>query len=183
MDELLTSGGMSGMLPTVWLIFAAMVFGGVMEAGGFLARITAALLSRVRGDGSLIAATAGTCVVTNVTASDQYLAIALPGRMFVKAFAERGLASQNLSRTLEDAGTVTSVLVPWNTCGAYHAGVLGVATLAYAPFAFFLRAEPVHDDAVRVRGDPSRARSMSSSVSCRASAETLETAPLPSRRH
>ena len=142
MDELLTSGGMAGMLPTVWLIFAAMVFGGTMESGGFLARITVALLARVRGDGSLIAAATGTCLVTNVTASDQYLAIAVPGRMFVKAFADRGLASQNLSRALEDAGTVTSVLVPWNTCGAYHAGVLGVATLAYAPFAFFCLLSP-----------------------------------------
>lgn len=142
LDELLRSKGMAGMLPTIWLILSAMVFGGTMEAGGFLTRITQALLGRVRSDGSLIAATAGTCLTANATASDQYLAIVVPGRMFANAFRERGLAPQNLTRTLEDAGTVTSVLIPWNTCGAFHAGVLGVATFSYAPFAFFCLLSP-----------------------------------------
>lgn len=142
LDELLSSSGMYGMLNTIWLILAAMVFGGVMEACGFLGRITQALISRVRSDAGLITATGATCMVTNVSASDQYLALVVPGRMFVNAYRERGLAPQNLSRTLEDTGTVTSVLVPWNTCGAYHAGVLGVATLSYAPWAFFCLISP-----------------------------------------
>ncbi len=141
-DELLTSGGMAGMMSTIWLILAAMTFGSSMEHAGFLTRITRALLRLAHSDGSLFATAASTCIVANTTASDQYLAIAVPGRMFAKAYADRGLAPQNLSRTLEDAGTATSVLVPWNTCGAYHAGVLGVATLTYAPFAFFCILSP-----------------------------------------
>jgi len=142
LDELLTSGGMAGMLDTIWLIITAMTFGGVMEASGFLQKITHTLISRVHGTGGLVTATAGTCLLTNVSASDQYLAIVVPGRMFTRAYKERGLAPQNLSRTLEDCGTVTSVLVPWNTCGAFHAGVLGVATLAYAPWALFCLISP-----------------------------------------
>jgi NhaC family Na+:H+ antiporter len=143
LDELLTSGGMAGMLNTIWLIIAAMAFGGVMEASGFLQKITRTLISRVHSAGGLVTATAGTCMLTNVSASDQYLAIVVPGRMFIKAFKDRGLAQQNLSRTLEDCGTVTSVLVPWNTCGAFHAGVLGVATMAYAPWALFCLISPL----------------------------------------
>jgi len=143
LDELLTSGGMAGMLNTIWLIIAAMAFGGVMEASGFLQKITRTLISRVRSTGGLVTATAGTCMLTNVSASDQYLAIVVPGRMFINAFKDRGLARQNLSRTLEDCGTVTSVLVPWNTCGAFHAGVLGVATMAYAPWALFCLISPL----------------------------------------
>ncbi len=142
LDELLTSGGMAGMLDTIWLIITAMAFGGVMEASGFLQKITHTLISRVHGTGGLVTATAGTCLLTNVSASDQYLAIVVPGRMFTRAYKERGLAPQNLSRTLEDCGTVTSVLVPWNTCGAFHAGVLGVSTLAYAPWALFCLISP-----------------------------------------
>ncbi len=143
LDDLLTSGGMAGMLNTIWLIIAAMTFGGTMEAGGFLKRITVALIARVRSDAGLISATAGTCLVTNISASDQYLSVVVPGRMFTQAYAERGLAPENLSRTLEDTGTVTSVLVPWNTCAAYHAGVLGVTTFAYAPWAFFCLISPL----------------------------------------
>ena len=143
LNELLQSGGMGGMLNTIWLIITAMMFGGAMEASGFLHKITSVLISRVRSTGGLVSAAAGTCLLTNVSASDQYLAIVVPGRMFVRAFRERGLASQNLSRTLEDCGTVISVLVPWNTCGAFHAGVLGVATLSYAPWAFFCLISPL----------------------------------------
>ena len=136
-DDLLSSGGMYGMLGTVWLIVSAMIFGGVMEKSGMLKRIAEAVISVVNSTGSLVASTVGTCVFFNVTASDQYLAIVVPGRMYAETFKEKGLAPENLSRSLEDSGTVTSVLVPWNTCGAYHSGVLGVSTLAYAPFAFF----------------------------------------------
>jgi Na+:H+ antiporter, NhaC family len=136
-DKLLLTRGMAGMLNTVWLITCAMVFGGVMETAGLLERITQSIIRLAHSTGSLIASTVGTCVFFNITASDQYLAIIVPGRMFAKTFQDRGLAPQNLSRSLEDAGTVTSVLIPWNTCGATQASVLGVATFAYAPFCFF----------------------------------------------
>lgn len=142
LDGLLSSGGMAGMLNTIWLILTAMIFGGVMESSGFLSQITAMVVSKVKGAGQLIAATAGTCVFTNLSASDQYLSIVVPGQMYKEAYKDQNLAPQNLSRTLEDTGTVTSVLIPWNTCGAFHAGVLGVATLSYAPFAVFCFVSP-----------------------------------------
>jgi Na+:H+ antiporter, NhaC family len=142
-DDLLTAGGMSGMLSTVWLILSAMMFGGVMESSGLLKRIAEAVISKVKSTGSLVASTAGTAIFFNATASDQYMAIVVPGRMYADIYKEKGLAPENLSRTLEDSGTVTSVLVPWNTCGAYHAGVLGVATGAYLPYAFFNLISPV----------------------------------------
>ncbi len=148
LDGLLSSGGMAGMLITVWLIISAMVFGGVMESSGFLKRITTSLIAKATTPGKLVAATAGTCIFTNISASDQYLSIVVPGRMYADAFEEKGLALQNLSRTLEDAGTVTSVLIPWNTCGAYHASVLGVATLSYAPYTFFCFISPIMTVAV-----------------------------------
>ena len=141
-DELLKSSGMAGMLGTVWLIIVAMIFGGVMEMCGALHRIIEAVSHLVKSTGSLVAATVATCGVFNVTASDQYLAIVVPGRMYTNLFRKHNLAPENLSRSLEDSGTVTSVLVPWNTCGAYHANVLGVATLAYLPFCFFNLISP-----------------------------------------
>lgn len=141
-NELLSSRGMSGMLNTIWLILAALSFGGIMEEAGLLKRITMPLVKKAKTNGSLVATTAGSCVFVNVTASDQYLSIVVPGRMFAETYKERGLAPQNLSRTLEDSGTVTSVLVPWNTCGATQAGVLQVSTLTYAPFCFFNIVSP-----------------------------------------
>lgn len=137
LDDLLSRGGMSSMLNTVWLIISAMTFGAVLETTQMLQRIAAAILGTVRGTGSLIAATLATAIGMNVIASDQYIAIVLPGRMFRAEFERRGLRPENLSRTLEDSGTLTSVLVPWNTCGAFMAGTLGVPTLVYAPFVFF----------------------------------------------
>lgn len=136
-NELLSAGGMAGMLKTIWLILSAMVFGGIMESAGFLKRIAAAIISKINSTGSLISSTIGTCFFFNVTASDQYLAIVVPGRMYADIYREKGLAPENLSRSLEDSGTVTSVLIPWNTCGAYHSTVLGVSTFAYAPYCFF----------------------------------------------
>lgn len=136
-NELLSSGGMAGMLGTIWLILSAMIFGGVMESSGMLRRIAKAIISLVNSTGALIASTVGTCVFFNITASDQYLAIVVPGRMYADIYRRKGLAPENLSRTLEDSGTVTSVLIPWNTCGAYHSSVLGVSTLVYAPYCFF----------------------------------------------
>ena len=142
-NELLSTGGMAGMLNTVWLIICAMVFGGVMESAGMLARITQSIVQFARSTGSLIASTAVTSIFFNVTASDQYLAIVVPGRMYADIYRKRGLKPENLSRTLEDSGTVTSVLIPWNTCGATQASVLGVATIAYAPYAFFCLISPL----------------------------------------
>lgn len=134
---LFKAGGMSGMLGTIWLIICAMVFGGVMDAIGALARISQALLSMATTTFGLFASTVASCLALNVTASDQYLALVVPGKMFKKAYEDRGLAPENLSRTLEDSGTVTSVLVPWNTCGAYQSGVLGVPVVDYFFFAIF----------------------------------------------
>ena len=135
--DLLTSSGMFGMLSTIWLIFSAMIFGGAMEKGGFLSKIANTILNQVKSTGSLVTSTAGSCIFFNITASDQYLSIVIPGKMYSNFYKEKGLAPENLSRTLEDSGTVTSVLIPWNTCGAYHSSVLGVSTLTYLPYCFF----------------------------------------------
>ena len=142
LNDLFSSGGMEGMLGTVWLILAAMSFGGVMEASGMLNRIMQSVQKLAKGFFSLVACTAGTCVVTNVSTSDQYISVAIPGRMYAKLYKEKGYASENLSRTLEDTGTVTSVLIPWNTCGAYHAAVLGIATPTYFFYCFFNLLSP-----------------------------------------
>lgn len=136
-NELLITGGMAGMLDTIWLIICAMAFGGIMEESGMLRVMAEAVIRKVHKVGSLIASTAATCVFFNITTSDQYLAILVPGRMYADVYRKRGLRPENLSRTLEDSATVTSVLVPWNTCGATQASVLGVATLVYVPFCFF----------------------------------------------
>ena len=141
--DLLSSSGMFGMLDTIWLVICAMIFGGVMEKAGFLKQITSIILNKIKSSGSLISSTAGTCIFFNLTASDQYLSIVVPGKMYSSIYKEKGLAPENLSRTLEDGGTVTSVLVPWNTCGAYHASVLNVATLTYLPFCFFNLISPI----------------------------------------
>jgi len=137
LNDLFSSGGMYGMLGTIWLIICAMVFGGVMDAIGALSTISAALLKMAHTVFGLFASTVATCLALNVTASDQYLAIVVPGKMFKKAYEDRNLAPENLSRTLEDSGTVTSVLVPWNTCGAYQSGVLGVSVYDYFVYAIF----------------------------------------------
>ncbi len=142
-NSLFSTGGMAGMLLTVWLIVSAMVFGGVMEAGGMLERITTAIIKRVHRTGSLVASTVGTCIFFNFTASDQYIAIVVPGRMYKQAYKTMGLKPEVLSRTLEDAGTLTSVLIPWNTCGATQARVLGVATTDYMFYAFLNWINPI----------------------------------------
>ncbi len=142
-NELLSTGGMSGMLNTIWLIICAMCFGGAMERIGLLHKITASIVARAKTNGSLIASTALTCIGFNITASDQYLAIVVPGKMYAEEYKKRGLAPENLSRTLEDSGTVTSVLVPWNTCGAAQANVLGIATGDYMFYCFFNIISPL----------------------------------------
>jgi len=137
LNDLFSSGGMEGMLGTIWLIMCAMVFGGIMDAIGALTRISTALLSWATTTFQLFASTVASCLAINLTASDQYLSIVIPGKMFAKAYKKRGLAPENLSRTLEDSGTVTSVLIPWNTCGAYQSGVLGVGVSEYFVYAIF----------------------------------------------
>ena len=142
-DELLTRGGMQSMLDTVWLIISAMVFGGVMEKTGMLQVIPESILSRAHSTGALIFSTLATSIGMNIIASDQYVSIVVPGRMYRAEFRKRGLKARNLSRCLEDAGTLTSPLVPWNTCGAFMAQTLSVATFAYLPFCFFNLMSPV----------------------------------------
>ncbi|MEJ6792959.1 MAG: Na+/H+ antiporter NhaC family protein [Lacinutrix sp.] len=137
LKQLFGAGGMNGMIWTILLICSAMVFGGIMDAIGALARITKALLSVATTVFDLFASTVISCLVLNTIASDQYLALVIPGKMFKKAYEDKGLAPENLSRTLEDSGTVTSVLIPWNTCGAYQSGVLGVGVAEYFVYAIF----------------------------------------------
>jgi len=143
LDSLLSKGGMGSMLYTIGLVVNAMAFGGAMAKTGLLQRLVKATLSRVRTAGGLISATVGSCVGTNIAAADQYLSVVIPGQMFVDEYKERNLSPLNLSRTLEDSGTLCSALIPWNTCGAYMTATLGVSTFAYAPFAFFNICCPV----------------------------------------
>ena len=142
-DELLTNGGMQSMMWTISLIMCALTFGGVLESTGMMQCIAGKMLGWAKSTGSLILVTVLSCLFVNILCADQYLGIALPGKMFKDAYAERGLAPRNLSRALEDSGTVTSALVPWNTCGATMAGFLGVSTFVYAPFAFFNILSPI----------------------------------------
>ncbi len=142
-NGLLSSTGMRGMLNTIWLILSAMVFGGAMESAGLLLKITSSVIRYAQSTGSLVATTIATSIFFNITASDQYIAIVVPGRMFADTYRKRGLKPELLSRTLEDGGTITSVLVPWNTCGATQSRVLGVPTMEYVPYAFFNFLSPL----------------------------------------
>ena len=142
-DMLASRGGMERMLDTIWLIIVALAFGGVVEKAGVIERLVAPVLARVKSNGGLVAATVGSTVATNAVTADQYIAIVLPGRMFKDAFRQRGLAPVVLSRSLGDSATVTSALIPWNSCGAFMAATLGVTTLAYAPFTFFNILSPL----------------------------------------
>lgn len=143
LDELLSTGGMVKMFSTVSLIITAMLFGGVMEATGMLGRIAEGILSVVKTSGGLMASTVITSIILNIFAAEQYLSIVITGRMFRTAYRQKNLNLLNLSRTLEDGGTVTSVLVPWNTCGAFASSVLGVPTLQYLPYCFFNLLTPI----------------------------------------
>jgi NhaC family Na+:H+ antiporter len=142
-DTLLSRGGMSSMLSTIWLIICALSFGAVMEHAGLLARLIQSVLGAAKSTGALIGAVLLTCIGTNVVAGDQYMAIVLPGKIYRAEFRRRGLRARNLSRAIEDSGTLTSPLVPWNTCGAFMASTLGVATFAYLPYAFFNLINPM----------------------------------------
>lgn len=143
LDKLLSGGGMVSMLNTVWLIFSAMMFGAVIEKIGLLRKFVQGILHYARSTGSLIASTIATCIATNILTADQYMSIVMPGRMYKEEYDRRGLAPVNLSRSLEDGGTITSPLIPWNTCGAYMQGVLQVNPLDYLVYAFFNWINPI----------------------------------------
>ncbi|NOU49379.1 Na+/H+ antiporter NhaC [Pseudoalteromonas sp. JBTF-M23] len=143
MDDLLSGGGMSNMLNTTWLVMTALMFGAIMEKTGLLDIFVRSILKIAKSTGSLIAATIATCIGTNIVAADQYIAIVVPGRMFKEEYKKRGLKPVNLSRTLEDGGTITSPLIPWNTCGAYMQSVLLINPFDYALYAFFNLINPV----------------------------------------
>ncbi|WP_139906027.1 Na+/H+ antiporter NhaC [Clostridium thermarum] len=142
-DLLLTRGGAQSMMSTISLILCAMTFGGIMEKSGFLQVIVEKLLSYARSTGSLVLVTILSCIFTNIVTGDQYLSIVIPGKMYKDEYNRRDLHPKNLSRALEDSGTLTSPLVPWNTCGMFMSGALGVATLAYLPFAFLNWINPI----------------------------------------
>lgn len=142
-DELLTRGGVQGMMYTVSLIMCAMVFGGIMEQSGMLGTLAESLLKFAKGTGSLVFVTILSCFLVNLLAADQYLSIVIPGRMYKDEFAKRGLHPKNLSRCLEDCGTITSPFIPWNTCGAYMSTTLGVSCLAYAPYCVLNYVNPI----------------------------------------
>jgi Na+:H+ antiporter, NhaC family len=144
-DQLFSRGGMASLLTTVWLVLGALSFAAVVEHAGFLNRLLAPVVARARSRGRLILAVNASGIGLNVIAGDQYVAIVLPARMYREEFESRGLAPQVLSRAVEDSGTVTSVLIPWNTCGAYISGVLGVSTASYLPFCFFNILSPILD--------------------------------------
>ena len=144
-DELFSRGGMSSLLSTVWLVLVALSFAAILEHAGFLERLLRPIVERARTRGQLILAVNASGVGLNVVAGDQYVADVLPSRMFSPEFQKRELAPEVLSRAVEDSGTVTSVLVPWNTCGAYMSGVLGVSTASYFPFCFFNLLSPILD--------------------------------------
>ena len=152
MDDLASRGGMESMLGTIWLIVAALAFGGVVEKAGVLDKLITPIIARAKSDGGVVASLVASAFATNVITADQFIAIVLPGRMFKQAFATRGLAPVVLSRSVGNAAIATSPLIPWNSCGAYMAATLGVATLSYAPFAIFCLALPVITVAIAYAG-------------------------------
>jgi NhaC family Na+:H+ antiporter len=142
-DTLVTRGGMESMLNTIWLIITALAFGGVIEKIGALDRLIAPVLAAAKSTGALVSSLVAAIIATNIATADQYIAVVLPGRMFKSAFAKRGLAPVVLSRSIGDTGTPTGALIPWNSCGAFMAATLGVATLSYAPYAILNIVSPL----------------------------------------
>lgn len=142
-DQLATRGGMESMLDTIWLVITALAFGGVIEKAGILDRLIGPIINAAKSGGALVASLVGAVLATSILTADQYMAVVLPGRMFKKAFEQRGLAPVTLSRSVGAAATPTSALIPWNSCGAYMSATLGVATLSYAPYAVFNIASPL----------------------------------------
>jgi NhaC family Na+:H+ antiporter len=136
-DTLFSGGGMSSMLTTIWLILGAMSFGAMMDFGGFNSRLITPIIGRIKSAGGTIATVMVTCLGLNIIAGDQYIAIVLPARMFMVEFRKRGIHPETLATAVENSATVTSPLVPWNSCGAYMSAALGVSTFVYLPYCFF----------------------------------------------
>ncbi len=143
LNGLASTSGMSGMMNTIWLILCVVAFGGIMEAGGYINTVTERMIKYMKSATSLVASTIGTCIFFNLSLSDQYMSILIPGKMFSKAFEDNGYKPELLSRSLQDSATVTSVLIPWNTCGVAQSTVLGVPTLVYLPYCFFNILSPI----------------------------------------
>ena len=143
LTELASTSGMSGMLNTVWLIMCVCAFGGIMEAGGYIGAITDAMTKIIRSRTTLVGSTVGTCIISNLTLSDQYMSIIIPGKMFADIYKKEGYAPELLSRSLQDSATVTSVLIPWNSCAAMQSSVLGIPTLTDLPYCFFNIISPI----------------------------------------
>ena len=143
LTELASTSGMSGMLNTVWLIMCVCAFGGVMESGGYISAITEAMTKLIKSRTTLVGSTVGTCIISNLTLSDQYMSIIIPGKMFADIYKKEGYAPELLSRSLQDSATVTSVLIPWNSCAAMQSSVLGIPTLTYLPYCFLNLLSPI----------------------------------------
>ena len=143
LTELASTSGMAGMLNTVWLIMCVCAFGGVMESGGYISAITEAMTKLIRSRTTLVGSTVGTCIISNLTLSDQYMSIIIPGKMFTDIYKKEGYAPELLSRSLQDSATVTSVLIPWNSCAAMQSSVLGIPTLTYLPYCFLNLLSPI----------------------------------------
>ena len=143
LTELASTSGMAGMLNTVWLIMCVCAFGGVMEAGGYISAITEAMTKLIKSRTTLVGSTVGTCIISNLTLSDQYMSIIIPGKMFADIYKKEGYEPELLSRSLQDSATVTSVLIPWNSCAAMQSSVLGISTLTYLPYCFLNLLSPV----------------------------------------
>ena len=152
LTELASTSGMAGMLNTVWLIMCVCAFGGIMEAGGYICAITDVMTKIIRSRTSLVGSTVGTCIISNLTLSDQYMSIIIPGKMFADIYKKEGYAPELLSRSLQDSATVTSVLIPWNSCAAMQSSVLGIPTLTYLPYCFFNILSPIVSVAVAAIG-------------------------------
>lgn len=143
LTELASTSGMAGMMNTVWLIMCVCAFGGIMEAGGYIGAITEVMTKVIKSRTSLVGSTVGTCIISNLTLSDQYMSIIIPGKMFSDIYKKEGYAPELLSRSLQDSATVTSVLIPWNSCAAMQSSVLGIPTLTYLPYCFFNILSPI----------------------------------------
>ncbi len=143
LTKLASTNGIGGMLNTIWLIMCVTIFGGIIDAAGYIGTITAKMDKMIRNTTSLVATTMGTCLFCNLTLSDQYMAIVVPGKMLRQLYKEKGYETRLLSRSIGDSATVFSVLIPWNTCGAMQSGVLGIPTLAYAPYCILNFISPI----------------------------------------
>lgn len=152
LDGLVSTNGMAGMLNTIWLILCVVAFGGIMEAAGYILTITEKMVKVIKNTVTLVGSTMGTCIIFNIILSDQYMSILIPGKMFSSIYKEKGYEPELLSRSLQDSATVTSVLVPWNTCGVVQASVLGIPTLTYLPYCVFNILSPFVSLAVAAIG-------------------------------